>query len=110
MQPILSIMAPIGLGLMYFVQKYALFYRCSRPRPSSDLVIQSMDYVVYITVIAYALGSLTWTNFLPDSHPKGALMPNLISLGIGILLLIIPLNEIIDAFSYKYLASLSYEN
>ena len=70
---------------MYFSEKYVLYFHSSRPRPSSSKITKKTDWLFYFSIISYGLGSLTWTNFLPDAQPKNALIPNVISIGIGVL-------------------------
>lgn len=66
LQPIILIIGALGLYLMYYCEKYVLFYRSSRPRPSSNLINESLNYILYFSICAYALGSLTWTTFVPN--------------------------------------------
>ncbi len=44
----------------------------------------------------YSLGSLTWSNFFPDGIPKYALLPNLIALGVSVVILLFPYNLIFN--------------
>jgi hypothetical protein len=66
LQPVIALLAVFGLLLMYYAEKYVLFYRSSRPRPSSDLLNSYLNNILYFCICAYALGSLTWTNFLKN--------------------------------------------
>lgn len=66
LQPIIAFMAIFGLLAMYYAEKFVLYYRSSRPRPSSDLLNESLNKILYFCICAYALGSLTWTNFLKN--------------------------------------------
>lgn len=45
--------------------------------------------------VVYSFGSLTWANFSPTGIPPEALVPNLIALGLSVILFIIPFNTII---------------
>ena len=49
-----------------------------------------MWQLIYGGGIVYAFGSLTWANFLPGGIPASALIPNLVALGLGILIALFP--------------------
>lgn len=108
LQPIISLIAVFGLFMMYYAQKYVLFYRSARPRPSSDLLNESLNKILYFCICAYALGSLTWTNFLKNE--QSVLVPNLISLGLGVLVYLLPFGSIIDCVKKEELRPLLYDN
>lgn len=65
LQPIIILFAILGIIFMYQAQKFSLFYQSIRPKPSSNIITLSMNSLFYFSIIAYGLGSLTWTNFLP---------------------------------------------
>jgi hypothetical protein len=94
LQPIICVFALLGFFLMYWSQKYCLFNRYSRPVPGTDLINISMYQLIYAGPLLYSIGSLTWSNFFPDGIPKSALLPNLVAVGISILILLIPYNII----------------
>jgi hypothetical protein len=52
----------------------------------------------------YSLGSLTWSNLTPGGIPAAALVPNLIALGLSVIIYCIPYNTIImgSCFSDNY--------
>ena len=77
---------------MFWAQKWALFNRMRRPVPGNDLINTAMGQIVFFGPIVYSLGSLTWSNFFPDGTPKYAIVPNLIGLGISVLMFIFPLS------------------
>ena len=79
---------------MFWAQKWALFNRMRRPVPGNDLINTAMGQIIFLGPIVYSLGSLTWSNFFPDGTPKYAIVPNLISLGISVLMFIFPLSII----------------
>lgn len=95
LQPIISFFAVMGLGMMYWTQKNSLFNRMRRPIPGTDIVNLSMFQLIICGGVLYCLGSLTWSNFLPEGIPKDALIPNLIALGVSILMVIMPYNQIL---------------
>lgn len=66
LQPIIIFFGIVGLALMYQAQKFVLFKQSIRPKPSSNIITQSLNSLFYFSIIAYGLGSLTWTNFLPQ--------------------------------------------
>jgi hypothetical protein len=80
---------------MFYANKYVLFYRASRPKPSSDIINSSLSRILNLSLIVYGLGSLTWTSFVPTDEPKYAIVPNLICVGLGVLLQLVPLELII---------------
>lgn len=45
--------------------------------------------------IIYSLGSLTWSNFSPNGIPREAILPNLVAMGLSVLLYVLPMNTII---------------
>jgi hypothetical protein len=46
----------------------------------------------------YTLGSLTWANFIPTGIPQSAIIPNAISAGFSLLILIIPIYPLVESF------------
>lgn len=96
LQPLISIISALGLFLMYLAQKNALLFRSKRPQPSSDRINRALNIVLDFTVCSYAFGSLTWTNFIQTPNRTFALVPNILSLCVGLLLYIVPYNRIID--------------
>ena len=75
---------------MYWSQKNAIFNRMKRPVPGTDVVNVAMFQLIYMGGIFYSLGSLTWANFLPGGIPENALIPNLVALGISIIIALLP--------------------
>jgi hypothetical protein len=94
LQPAISFLALIGLFLSYWAEKYVLFYRSKRPPPGSDIINSTMCQLIYLCPLVFGLGSLTWPVFMTDGTPKSALIPNLITCGISVLLFIVPLEAI----------------
>ena len=70
LQPIITFFAFFGKGLMYWAQKYTLFNKMQRPVPGTDLVNVTMFQLILTGGFIYSLGSLTWSNFMPDGIPK----------------------------------------
>lgn len=109
LQPICVVGALLGYFMMYWIQKYCMFYRYRRPVPSSDFVNQAVWQIIHIGPLLYSLGSLTWANFLPEGFPKSAIVPNLIALGFSILLIIVPIKPILmGCFFDEDSAALTY--
>lgn len=81
--------------MMYWTQKNSLLNRMRRPIPGTDIVNLSMFQLIICGGLFYCLGSLTWSNFLPEGVPKDAIVPNLIALGVSLLMVIMPYNQIL---------------
>lgn len=96
LQPIISMFAIAGMGMMYWGQKHSLFNRTKRPVPGTDLINVAMSQIILTGGIIYSLGSLTWSNFFPEGIPKYALLPNLIALGISVLMALLPYRAILS--------------
>lgn len=67
----------------------------NRPVPGTDLVNITMFQLILFGGLIYSLGSLTWSNFMPSGIPKQAVVPNLIAVGISILMLLLPYRAIL---------------
>ena len=65
-----------------------------RPIPGNELMNDAMSKIIFLGPVVYSLGSLTWSNFFPGGIPASALLPNLIAMGISVLILIFPLSLI----------------
>jgi len=96
LQPIVSLVAIVGIFLNYWTQKYSLFYRYKRPVPGTDFINNALYQIIYLGPLVYSLGSLTWANFDPKGGPPESLIPNLISLGISVFIILVPISVIID--------------
>lgn len=81
--------------MMHWIQKYCIFRRMKRPVPGTNLVHVAMEQIVLLGGILYSIGSLTWANFVADGQPRAALLPNLIALGFGVLMFLLPYRAII---------------
>jgi hypothetical protein len=99
LQPIISLFAIIGMGLMYWAQKHSLFNKMKRPIPGTNLINITMFQLIIFGSIIYSLGSLTWSNFMQGGIPKTALLPNLIALGVSIAIFLLPYRAILAACS-----------
>lgn len=100
LQPIISVIALVGYTLMYWAQKFTLFYRYKRPVPGTDFVNKTVYQLIFIGPLIYSLGSLTWSNFDPNGIPPEAIIPNLVAVAFSALLIILPMNPIIERFCY----------
>ena len=95
---------------MYQAEKICLIYQSIRPKPSSNIITLSMNSLFYLSIIAFGLGSLTWTNFLPDTDgPRYTLAPNILSILIGVSLYFITFSDMTDIVIEERYASLGYE-
>lgn len=101
LQPIVAVIALIGYLLMYWVQKYCLFNRYKRPVPGTDFINKAVYQIIYMGPLIYSLGSLTWSNFSPNGIPPEALIPNLVSVGFSVILLVVPFQSIIVACCFS---------
>lgn len=109
LQPICVFITLVGYVAMYWTQKYLLFNRYRRPVPSTDFVNRAAYQVIQFGPFLYSIGSLTWSNFMPGGVPTTALLPNLIALGISLLIVILPLNTILmGCFFSDNAAKLTY--
>lgn len=97
LQPVISIIALIGYILMYWAQKFTLFYRYKRPVPGTDFVNKVVYQLICIGPLIYSLGSLTWSNLDPNGIPPEALIPNLVAVAFSSLLIVMPMNPIIES-------------
>ncbi len=95
LQPFISVAAMIGYFMMYWAQKYCMFYRYRRPVPGTDFVNQAVYQRIHLGPLVYSLGALTWSNFLPDGIPKEALVPNLVSVGLAAIIIFVPIKNIL---------------
>ena len=101
LQPIISVIALLGFLMMYWVQKYCMFYRYRRPVPGTDFVNRAVYQIIFLGPLIYSLGSLTWSNFDPEGIPKEALLPNLIAVLFSALLVLVPMNTIVAGCCFK---------
>jgi hypothetical protein len=97
LQPIIPIIALLGYLMMYWVEKYCLFNRYRRPVPGTDFINKAVYQLIFLGPLVYTLGSLTWANFDPNGTPPEALLPNLLSLLFSVLLLILPMNTVVES-------------
>lgn len=78
---------------MFWAQKYCLFNRYKRPVPGTDFVNQIVYQIIYFGPLVYTLGSLTWASF--RGTYDYSVFPNLISLLVSIIFLIVPFPTIL---------------
>lgn len=75
---------------MFWVQKYVLFNRCKRPFPGNDTINRAIYRVLYFGPLIFSLGNLTWSNLLTEGGPQTAIIPNLISIGLSSVFVLVP--------------------
>lgn len=68
LQPIISLISCLGLIMMYYSEKYILFYRSRRPKERSILVNTEMNAIMRLSVVCFALGGLFFSHFIPESY------------------------------------------
>ena len=95
LQPIVALIGLFGYFLMYWAQKYCLFKRYRRPVPGTDFVNNAVYRIILMGPFIFSLGSLTWSNFTPGGIPPEAILPNLIILGVSVIIFAIPYNTFI---------------
>lgn len=109
LQPIIPLFALVGLFVNYWVQKFNLFHRSQRPVPGTPIIHTTLSQVVYFGAIAYTLGSMTWSNFLPSSEFKAALLPNLFALSAAVIIFLLPYESLFNKiFKSKAMPELNY--
>lgn len=64
LQPSISIFAILGMFMMYWLQKYSLLNRMSRPVPGTDLINTAMSQMINLGPIFFAVGALSWSHIL----------------------------------------------
>lgn len=96
--------------MMFWVQKYCIFNRYKRPIPGTDFVNNAVWRMIFLGPFVFSMGSLTWSNLSPNGIPEEALLPNLVCIGISVLLYFMPMNTIIfgSCFDQNYEKSKNY--
>jgi hypothetical protein len=74
-----------------------LFHRYRRPVPGTDFINKAVYQLIFFGPLIYSLGSLTWANFDPNGMPPEALLPNLLALLFSVILVILPMNTVIES-------------
>jgi hypothetical protein len=95
LQPIIVVFALMAYLMMYWIERNALYSRCQRPVPGPDVITSKLYQLIFFGGVAFALGNLTWSWFLPDQSFRNALVPNLISLGISLVIFIFPYEKLV---------------
>ena len=95
LQPICVFAAMLGYLMMYWAQKYCMFYRYRRPVPASDFINQAVYQFIHFGPFIFSLGSLTWSNFMPDGIPDNAIIPNIVAVCISVLIFVVPIKVIL---------------
>lgn len=96
--------ALVGYLLMFWVEKYCMFYRYKRPVPGTDFVNKAVYQIIFLGPLVYSLGSLTWSNFDPAGIPREAIVPNILAVIFSSLLILLPINPIILACFHENVA------
>jgi hypothetical protein len=82
--------------MFYWAQKYQLYYRIKRPVPGTNFINKAMNEIILFAPLIFSLGNLTWSNLISEGFSKESLVPNLISIGLSIVILLFPTNYIIE--------------
>ena len=75
---------------MYWIQKHALFKRSKRPFPGNDTINRALYRIIYFGPLTFSLGNLTWSNLLKEGGPYSAIIPNLISVALSAVFVLVP--------------------
>jgi hypothetical protein len=98
LQPVIIAFSITGFLINYWAQKYCLFHRCKRPVPGTRTLYNVMVQFVYAGGLFYALGSLTFINFIPEdvlgTELKFALIANIITVSFAGISMFIPYSYI----------------
>lgn len=101
LQPIIGLFAPIGLGLIFAVNKYKLFYRFHRPKFHTFLVSDILQWILSLGPIALALGQIYIFIWVDESQIRDELSIRIlgwICLGIAGFLYVTPIKMIYLCF------------
>jgi hypothetical protein len=101
LQPIIPLFGIIGLFLMYWAEKYALFNRCQRPVTGPDVITSTMYQLIFFGPLCFSLGNLTWCYFLPDESFRGSIIQNFICLGLSFIMFIFPYDLVSPKLQFK---------
>jgi hypothetical protein len=91
MQPIIALFAPVGLGLIFAVNKYKLYYRFDRPRFHSFQVNNLLDWFVGLGPVALGLGQVYAMIWIPTQINTATHVACWIALGLAVVLYIFPI-------------------
>lgn len=95
---------------MFWAQKYSLLNRTKRPFPGNDFVNTAMYQMIYLGPLFFSLGNLTWSNLLAKGFPESALIPNIISTAVSVLILFLPYKAVfIILFEGVYPEEMKFE-
>jgi len=62
--------------------------------PGPDNITSKLYQLIFFGTVAFALGNLTWSWFLPDQSFRSGLLPNLFSFGLSLIIFIFPYEKI----------------
>jgi hypothetical protein len=112
LQPIIALISCIGLIMMYYAEKYILFYRSNRPKPRYTYINTEMNALMRLSILSFALGNLFFNHFIPESyHEPKKDYQDIANVVIGIIIYFIPLTLILQ--KYEQIpdpVGLKYEN
>lgn len=80
LQPIIAVLSTIGILLYLAVVRYALFYWCQRPKASSSFVNKTLNRILRLSMLAYAVGMMCWTHFAAANRLRSAMIPTVLAL------------------------------
>lgn len=86
LQPIITLFAAGGIALYMMAAKCSLFYWCQRPKTSSSIVYKMMNTVLRLCMLAFAIGSITWTHLIPTTRQNDTIKPNVAALALALII------------------------
>lgn len=107
LQPIIVVFAIAGLIMMFWAQKYSLFYRCRRPIPGNKTVNTTMYTLIYLGPLFFGIGSFCWSHFFETSFI--GIAPNLTTCIIAAIIFILPYKGFVNLVIKKgYQETMTY--
>ena len=89
-QPIVCLFAPIALALIYFCNKYRLFYRFDRPRFYGFQVNDTLDYILGLAPVVFCLGEIYAVIWVGADVEIGVYVVIWVGLGVAVLFYVFP--------------------
>lgn len=91
MQPIITLFAAIALTLIYFSNKYRLYYRFDRPRFYGFQVNDALDYILGFAPVIFSLGQIYAVVWVPTSVDNSSHIVVWVAFGVSMLFYLFPM-------------------
>lgn len=108
LEPIIIVFTLFGLIIMYWLEKYSLFYRCSRPVPGNRMVNISMNKYIALGPVLFGIGCLIWPYVI--NKEIIALTPCIIAIVFATIIGFLPLEKIVDLLVERAKKKYYFEN